>query len=109
MRVRGQMRVRYESNPKHSQPWQRGRRGSLCTDPEARKNARTLLEQGEPSGGKRYAVFKGRAYCAQEHGDDAWHGHPVGWKEVPAELRHKWQKAKRVERREIRLHWEGHG
>ena len=26
----GQIKMKYESNPKHREPWQRGKRGGLC-------------------------------------------------------------------------------
>ena len=38
--------MEYESNPKHSDPWQRGRRGSLCPK-EVRPIAEKLLEGSE--------------------------------------------------------------
>ena len=75
--------MRYEGNPKHKQPWQRGRRGLLCPGSIDREKAQALLSTGGPGGGKRYAVHEGRACCAQRHGDDSWHGYPVGWVGYP--------------------------
>jgi len=65
-----------------------------------------LLEKSELVGKKRFAFQDGRPYCAQQHGDDLWHGYPVSWKEVPAELRNKWKRAKLITKREIDRYWE---
>jgi len=80
-----QNKLIYESNPKHRDPWQIGKRGSLC-EPEVRPLAEDLLLTSVFWEGKRYAVHKGRAYCAQEHLPNRWHGYPVGWVEVPTKL-----------------------
>ena len=53
----------YQSNPKHSDPWQTGKRGSLC-EPEVRPLAAGLLLASVIWKEKRYAVHQGRAYCA---------------------------------------------
>ena len=97
--------MRYESNPKHRQPWQRGRRGSLCPETVGLKAARGLLSASEPVGDKRYAVHEGRAYCAQEHGAGAWHGYPVGWREVPESLRRMWLAQGCLRKQDVRKHW----
>lgn len=97
--------IRYESNPKHKEPWQRGRRGTLCPRDVDQALAERLLADSEQEGGKRYATHEGRAYCAQQHGVDVWHGYPVGWCEVPAKLRLAWKKAGRVRRKDIKRHW----
>ena len=99
--------MHYEPSPKHKDPWQRGRRGSLCPKLEP-EMAQSLLEESEPEGKKRFVCREGRPYCAQEHAPGRWHGYPVGWKEVPASLRGKWWKEGVVQRRDIRTHWEGH-
>ena len=96
--------MRYESNPKHSAPWQRGRRGSQCPE-EVRSLAQELLEGSVLDGNKRYAVHEGRAYCAQQHREDVWHGYPVGWVEVPEYLRRRWLRGDAVNRREIGRYW----
>src|ERR1700736_2407885 len=77
--------LKYESNPKHRDPWQPGKKGSLC-EPEVRSFAEQLLKESVLYGDKRYAVYKGKAYCAQQHGPNLWHGYPVGWQEVPSKL-----------------------
>ena len=75
--------VHYEGNAKHRDPWQPGRRGSLCPNHLDQAIVQQLLEESELVGNRRYAVYEGRAYCAQQHGDDRWHGYPVGWVRVP--------------------------
>ena len=66
--------MRYESNPKHSDPWQRGRRGARCPSDIDAEQAQELLSSSAVFGNKRYAVFQGQAFCAQQHGCDVWHG-----------------------------------
>ena len=97
--------MHYESNCKHKEPWQRGRRGTLCPRDVDRTIAEQLLADSELEGGKRYAAHDGRAYCAQQHLPDLWHGYPVGWREVPEKFRRKWLKEGRVRKRDINRHW----
>ena len=96
--------MKYESNRKHSEPWQRGRRGSLCPK-EVRGIAAKLLVGSELVETKRYAVHDGKAYCAQEGPPSIWHGYPIGWKEVPPKLRGRWRKQRRVSNRDIKKNW----
>ena len=51
--------MRYESNPKHSDPRQRGRRGALCPRDINAERAQQLLSSSAISGKKRYAVSEG--------------------------------------------------
>ena len=97
----------YESNPKHSEPWQRGQRGSLC-ESEVRALAQELLRHSVEIEGRRYAVHDEKAYCAQEHRQGRWHGYPVGWREVPSKLVICWKKAGLVGNRARKRYWEGH-
>ncbi|MDZ4851483.1 MAG: hypothetical protein SGI77_19510 [Pirellulaceae bacterium] len=99
--------MRYESNPKHSDPWQPGRKGSIC-DQEVRPHVTELLIASEVDGDKRYAVFDGRAYCAQQHQPGVWHGYPVGWIEVPYRLQKLWKSEGKVNKRQIKQHKEAH-
>lgn len=99
--------MRYESNPKHSDPWQPGRKGSIC-DEEVKPHADELLEGSVADGNKRYAVFKGRAYCAQEHEPGVWHGYPVGWIEVPYRLQKRWRIEGKVTKRQLKKYRESH-
>ena len=96
--------MEYESNRKHSEPWQRGRRGSLCPK-EVRGIAAKLLVGSELVETKRYAIYDGKAYCAQEDRPGIWHGYPIGWKEVPPKLRGRWRKQRRVSNRDIKKNW----
>ena len=98
--------MRYESNPKHSDPWQRGRRGARCPPDIDAAQAQRLLSTSESDGNKPYAVFEGRAFCAQQHACGVWHGYPIGWVAVPVGIRMQWLRAGDVHRREIRLNWD---
>jgi len=95
----------YESNPKHRDPWQPGRKGSLCPVSITTANAQALLEGSELDGKIRYATWEGRVFEAQEHQPGRWHGYPVGWVEVPEKLRRKWQTDGLVSRRQIDEYW----
>ena len=98
--------MRYEGSRKHREPWQPGRRGTLCPNHLDQSIVQWLLEESELVGNKRYAVYEGRAYCAQQDGNDRWHGYPVGWVEVPERLRRRWLNEDRLRRRDIRNHWD---
>ncbi len=97
----------YESNPKHRDPWQAGRKGSIC-EPDVRPEAASLLSSSVTWEGKRYAVFQGRAYCAQEHSPNRWHGYPVGWVEVPAKLARRWIREAKLTNHDRKRYWESH-
>jgi hypothetical protein len=100
--------LRYEGNPKHKQPWQRGKRGSICPREIDEGRAQLMLSLADvapESPDARFAVLDGKPYCARPHTKDAWHGYPVRWREVPASLRAKWIEGKRVTRKEIRSNW----
>ena len=97
----------YESNPKHRDPWQPGRKGSIC-DADVRPHAEALLAESELDGERRFAVFNGKAYCAQEHRPGTWHGYPVGWSEVPPRLCRVWRQQNKVSKRQLKLNWEAH-
>jgi len=97
----------YESNPKHRDPWQIGKRGSLC-EPEVRPLAGGLLLTSVSWEGKRYAVHKGRAYCAQEHLPNRWHGYPVGWVEVSPKVARQWMRNGNLTNHDRKKYWEAH-
>ena len=97
----------YESNPKHRDPWQIGKKGSLC-EPEVRPISADLLRTSVFWEGKRYAVHGGRAYCAQEHSPNRWHGYPVGWVEVPSKLARQWIRDGDLRNHDRKKYWEAH-
>jgi hypothetical protein len=97
--------LKYEPNQKHKEPWQRGARGSLCPPGV---DAGTLLAASEADPdhpGKRYATDGKRAYCGHEHAPGCWHGFPVEWRKVPADIRRTWIAAGRVNRRSVKEFW----
>jgi hypothetical protein len=97
--------VRFEPNPKHKEPWQRGARGSLCP-PEADGPALLAASEADPEHpGKRYATDGRHAYCGHEHAPGRWHGFPVEWRVVPAKLRNAWLVARRVSKQSVREFW----
>lgn len=94
----------YEGNPKHKNPWQPGRKGSLC--PSAMSiQPQKLLEQSILLDGKRYATCDGQCFCAQEHEPDRWHGYPVGWHEAPEQLRRAWKDEGKIRKNDINKFW----
>ena len=99
--------MQYEPNEKHKTPWQRGRRGSLCPR-DMDVTAQALLADSKQLGKKRYATHEGKAYRAQMHGNDVWHGYPVGWELVPESLRRAWLSQGRIRRRDVKKHWNGY-
>ena len=94
--------MRYESNPKHSDPSQPGRRGARCPASVTAEVAERLLQTSLLVRSKRYAVLEGQAFCAQEHRRGVWHGYPVGWKQVPHDVRSRWRRERAVQQRAIR-------
>jgi len=104
----GGMHPVYEGNPKHKTPWQPGRKGSLCPSDISLEAARRLLLSSVVEGKRRYAVDKGRAFCAQQHDAirNPWHGYPVGWREVPAGVRQQFMVTGVVAARDMKRYWE---
>ncbi len=102
----GWVQMKYEGNPKHKEPWQRGRRGSLCPKEVHLPLAQKLLDSSRLEGEKRFAAHDGKAYCAMEHRDGLWHGFPVGWSEVPPAARNELMQQGYVTRHDIKHNWE---
>ena len=102
------MKLVYEGNPKHKAPWQSGRKGSLCPPDISLQRAQALLHESVVEGRKRYAVDKGRAFCAQQHdaAKNRWHGYPASWKEVSVAIRRQLMENGLVTAREIKRYWE---
>ncbi len=85
--------VKYVPSDKHKHPWQRGRKGSLCprdleVDPQVLLDG-SAWSPREPN--KRWATDGTRAFCAMRTIDDEWHGFPVRFSEVPADICRRWE------------------
>lgn len=85
--------VKYVPSDKHKHPWQRGRKGSLCprdleVDPQVLLDG-SAWSPREPN--KRWATDGTRAFCAMRTSDDEWHGFPVRFFEVPADICRRWE------------------
>jgi hypothetical protein len=91
----------YEPNKKHKPVPTPGRHGSIC--PRDVDGAALLLAS-DVFGRKRYATDGTSPYCAQQHDPyrNAWHGYPVDWDEVPAQLVGDWVAVGKVDRRTVR-------
>jgi hypothetical protein len=100
--------LRYEPNPKHKEPWQPGKKGTLCPPPAelSLTVAARMLRDSVLDGTKRYAYHAGKAFAAQEHLEGCWHGYPVGWVEVPASIRQTWLSSKQIRKQDLKRHWE---
>lgn len=114
----------YRGSRKHKDRPAIGRKGTLC--PEwthvtetgrlandvvghdwPKTEAYRLFEASEPcpeGSGRRFATSRGIAFAAVSSRDGTWHGYPVPWQEVPAELKDRWRDAGKVERRDLRRH-----
>lgn len=97
----------YTANPKHKEPWQRGRRGALCGD--ALGVALFKASSPDPSNpNRRWATDGRRFYAAQSsrhqdaEGNLHWHGYPVGAVEVPTAVMRSWVAQSIVSRRASR-------
>jgi len=95
----------YEGSPKHREPWQPGRRGSLCPREIELHEAQRLLAGSVCVGAARYATWRGQAFCAREHRTGFWHGYPVAWREVPPVVRLEWVRSRLVSKSEVRKNW----
>lgn len=112
----------YRGSPKHKDRPATGRKGTLCpewthtteagglgndiTGHDWRKTeAHRLFEASEacPEGSSRkFATSRGIAFAAVSSQDGTWHGYPVPWQEVPAELKDRWRDEGKVRRSELR-------
>ncbi|MFH1117765.1 MAG: hypothetical protein V1792_27915 [Pseudomonadota bacterium] len=95
----------YEANPKHKDPRQRGRKGSLCPQSMSVPAQKLLNQSTQWSDGKRYATCDGQAFCAQESRPGYWHGYPIGWREVPEKLRRAWRDEGKITKKNIGDYW----
>lgn len=61
----------------------------------------------DPEGsGKRYATARGMAFVAHDTQDGTWHGYPIPWNDVPAELKDIWAGSGQVTRRHLKTYGE---
>lgn len=95
----------YEPNPKHKEPWQPGKKGTLCPKDLSLRDAVKLLTESVEFDGGRWAAHGGRAFKAKQHAKDRWHGWWVGWVEVPATLRLRWLRAKIISNTDLKRYW----
>lgn len=98
----------YEPNPKHKEPWQRGRKGALCPHWEGLDPAE-MLTNSIYHGDKRFSAHNGMAFVAQRHRvrDDTefWHGYPEGWEYIPTSIRRAWLRNGTITRRQMNKFW----
>lgn len=106
------MGVTYRAKEKHKEPWQPGRKGTLCTlglDPDAHAEllrfAAQLVADGAECGPVRYNHFRGRAYAARRRTDGSWYGYPVGFREVPQPIWRRWVAEGALRRAEVQRWW----
>jgi hypothetical protein len=114
----------YRGSQKHKNRPTSERKGTLCpnwthdtpsagyrTDPRAHNwedtQAQRLFETADRLHGveRCYATAKGIAFEAKPTNDGTWHGYPIPWESVPADIVNKWVDDKKVTRREIKKHW----
>jgi hypothetical protein len=94
-----------EANPKHKEPWQPGRKGSLCPR-WTTEAAQHLLDQSVVApDGKRFATAQGIAFTGQQHRAGFWHGYPIPWFEVPEVIRRRGIEEGIVKRKAIKESW----
>ena len=99
--------LHYELNKKHKNPWQLGKNGTPCPPVNvlSLRQAMKLLKDSVLVGDKRFAIFNGRAFAAQEHLPGRWHGYPVGWIDVDSSLRNRWRKEGLLKIRDEKRFW----
>ena len=113
---------KYRGSIKHKNRPGIGRKGTLCPEwthctdaggfngdpfnhPWDVTVAHSLFEESTSptSGGPaRYATRNGVAFKAVETNDGTWHGYPLPWNNVPAELKDLWLENEKVTKRELR-------
>jgi len=116
----------YRGSLKHKSRPARGRKGTICPewthatqslglgsdmvghDWQQTEAHRLFIDSEEhPVGsGRRFATGRGVAFEAKLTNDGSWHGYPVPWSQVPAELKDRWQDEGRVQARDIRRYLE---
>ncbi|WP_211960854.1 hypothetical protein [Cupriavidus plantarum] len=56
------------------------------------------------NGRRRFATANGIAFEAKLSGDETWHGYPIPWESVPAEILRSWREEGKVSKRDLRLY-----
>ncbi len=100
------MKPIYQGNRKHKEPWQPGRRGTLCPPDIDLARAQQLLERSVEHGSARYAADDGRGFCARDDHAGHWHGYPVGWQQVPHQVVKELLARNAMTARDVKKHWE---
>jgi hypothetical protein len=115
----------YRGSIKHKNRPARGRKGTLCPEwthhtkvgllrdindyPWDQTEAHRLFQLSEtcPEGsGRRFATSRGIAFVGRLTNDGTWHGYPVPWQDVPAELKDRWRTNGLVTRRHLNRYME---
>lgn len=96
---------RYEPNPKHKDPWQPGRKGSLCprgTDGPGLFAAALRDPENEhlrwATDGKNFFAARSSRHL-DASGALSWHGYPVAHLDIPVEVMRAWVASGAVSRR----------
>lgn len=98
----------YRGSLKHKSRPSRGRKGTICpewthTGPHGTlaKDPHQFEWDGTPAqkmfatavigdDGRRYATQRGIAFAAKDTNDGSWHGYPIPWEDVPADIKDDW-------------------
>ena len=115
---------RYRGSQKHKNRPIAERKGTLCpewthgtsvgdfrNDPFTHSwsltQAHTLFEHAVQSVGSKccFATANGIAFEAKPTADGTWHGYPIPWESVPAEVLQQWIDSKKVTGRQVRKFW----
>lgn len=115
----------YRGSQKHKNRPTEGLKGTLCPewthatptggyrhDPYEHRwdetEAHRLFERAVlgANGRRRFATAAGIAFEAKPTEDGTWHGYPVPWESVPADIANKWIDEGVVTRRQIKKFWQ---
>lgn len=116
--------LHYRGSQKHKNRPIAERKGTLCpewthrtagsgyghdpfTHPWETTVAQALLEESilPDAGRHRFATSKGIAFEAKPTGDGTWHGYPIPWEAVPADIVDRWLDDGKVTRRQVKKYW----
>jgi hypothetical protein len=91
----------YQESRKHCEPRTAAIKGTRCPL-WSKPIAQTLLNQSVAEGDNRYATAQGYAFIGRPTNDGIWHGHPIGWEDVPVAIKDDWQRAGHVTNKQIK-------